>query len=117
MPAMTAIEAAELFEYLDHPFYVFRNKVRRMPVYSIMIISTIYRAIFILGHEVPALLLICLLTYLLTNLLLVYAALMRRCYSLLQQESGEVNVLYKRLSGGVGHIQPDVDGEVEIPTD
>jgi len=50
MPAMRADEAAELFEYLDHPFYVFRNK-----------------------------------------------------------ETGEVNVLYKRLTGGVGHIQPADD--------
>jgi hypothetical protein len=27
MPAISAVEAAEKLDFIDHPFYVFRNKV------------------------------------------------------------------------------------------
>jgi putative sigma-54 modulation protein len=39
MPAMSAAEAAENLEFIDHPFYVFRNKVHQLSIYLCIYLS------------------------------------------------------------------------------
>lgn len=48
MPPISVEEAVNALELIDHPFYMFRNKVRRRRRCALMYIMLVYIAFFVL---------------------------------------------------------------------